>query len=58
MRRIVLKSGEVFSNAHLKRTGAFNASALVAATDIIEQVRERGDAALREFTEKFDGVRV
>ncbi len=56
MRRIVLKSGEVFSNAHLKRTGAFNASALVAATDIIEQVRERGDAALREFTEKFDGV--
>ncbi len=58
MRRIILQSGEAFSNAHLKRTGAFNAEALIAATDIIEQVRDRGDEALREFTEKFDGVRV
>ncbi len=30
-----------------KRTGAFNAGALTAATAIIEDVRERGDAALR-----------
>ncbi len=58
MRRVILTSGEVFSNTHLKRTGAFNAEALTAATAIIEDVRERGDAALREYTEKFDGVRL
>ncbi len=58
MRRVMLQPGEVFSNAHLKRTGAFNAQALAAATDIIQQVRERGDDALRDLTERFDGVRV
>ncbi|MBU5406307.1 histidinol dehydrogenase [Paraeggerthella hongkongensis] len=58
MRRVTLVPGEVFSNAHLKRTGAFNAEALAAATDIIADVRERGDAALRDYTERFDGVRV
>ena len=36
MRRIVLEPGEVFTNKHLKRTGAFNAAALTAATSIIE----------------------
>ena len=58
MRRVILQPGETFSNAHLKRTGAFNAQALAAATDIIEDVRARGDAALREYTERFDGVKV
>lgn len=58
MRRITLKAGEEFSNAHLKRTGAFNAAALTAATAIVEDVRARGDEALRDLTEKFDGVRV
>lgn len=56
MRRVKLSQGEVFSNKHLKRTGAFNADALSAATTIIEEVRTRGDAALREYTERFDGV--
>ena len=58
MRRVILKTGEQFSNKHLKRTGAFNAQAMAAATNIIEQVREQGDAALRELTEKFDGVKI
>lgn len=58
MRRITLKSGETFNNTHLKRTGAFNAEALIAATDIVQQVRERGDAAVRDLTERFDGVRL
>ena len=31
---------------------------MAAATNIIEQVREQGDAALRELTEKFDGVKL
>ncbi len=58
MRRIILQPGEQFTNAHLKRTGAFNAQALTAATAIIEGVRERGDEALRAYTKQFDGVRV
>ena len=58
MRRITLKPGEVFTNAHLKRTGAFNAEALIAATAIVEDVRTRGDEAVREYTKKFDGVLV
>lgn len=57
MRRIMLQPDEVFSNAHLKRTGAFNAEALSAATSIVADVRERGDEALRAYTEKFDGVK-
>ncbi len=58
MRRVVLAPGEQFTNADLKRPSAFNAQALAAATDIIEQVRVRGDEALRECTERFDGVKV
>ena len=50
MRRVILNKDEQFSNKHLKRTGAFNAKAMAAATSIIEQVREQGDAALRELT--------
>ncbi|MGI6045778.1 MAG: histidinol dehydrogenase [Eggerthellaceae bacterium] len=56
MRRVVLNPGEVFSQSHLKRTGAFNEKALSAATEIVAHVREAGDAALREYTERFDGV--
>lgn len=58
MRRVVLGVDESFSQAHLKRTSAFNAQALEAATAIIEDVRERGDGALRDYTERFDGVKV
>ena len=57
MRRVILAPGEPFTNAHLRRTGAFNAEALSAATAIVEDVRERGDEALRDLTERFDGVR-
>ncbi|WP_139653529.1 histidinol dehydrogenase [Raoultibacter phocaeensis] len=56
MRRIVLQPGETFKESSLNRTGAFNAEALIAATSIVEDVRERGDAALSEYTEKFDDV--
>lgn len=58
MRRVILAEDEQFTNVQLKRQSAFNPQALAAATDIIEQVRERGDAALREYTERFDGVKV
>lgn len=58
MRRVKLNRGERFSESHLRRTSAFNANALKAATDIVADVRERGDAALREYTSRFDGVEI
>ena len=58
MRRVILASDEQFTAAHLKRQSAFNAQAMEAATAIIEDVRTRGDAALREYTQRFDGVEV
>ncbi|MBR3690884.1 MAG: histidinol dehydrogenase [Eggerthellaceae bacterium] len=56
MRRVKLAQTEQFDSSYINRTGAFNAKALTAATSIIEEVRSRGDAALRDFTERFDGV--
>jgi histidinol dehydrogenase len=56
MRRIVLTEDQVFEEKQLNRTGAFNADAMIAATNIVEAVRTRGDEALREFTSRFDGV--
>lgn len=56
MRRIELEANQAFEESLLDRTSAFNADALVAATNIVEAVRERGDAALKEFTQRFDGV--
>lgn len=56
MRRIELASHEVFKEDMLNRVGAFNADALIAATTIVEDVRSRGDEALREYTQRFDGV--
>ena len=58
MRRIILQQGEEFGNAHLQRKSAFNAKALEIATQIVVDVRERGDECLRELTAKFDGVEI
>jgi len=58
MRRIQLQQGEEFSNAHLQRKSAFNAKALEIATQIVADVRKRGDECLRELTAKFDGVEI
>ena len=56
MRRIVLEKNQIFDESLLQRTGAFDADALIAATRIVEDVRARGDEALREYTAKLDGV--
>ncbi len=58
MRRIDLKPTEPFRKELIDRTGAFDANALKAATDIVADVRERGDEALRELTARFDGVKL
>lgn len=56
MRRVRLQRGQLFDDSLLNRTSAFDAKALVAATQIVDDVRKRGDEALREYTAKFDGV--
>ena len=58
MRRIILQEGENLKESDLSRKGAFNAQAMASATAIIEDVRARGDEALREYTAKFDGVEI
>lgn len=56
MRRVVLEPGQIFDESLLNRTSAFDAQALTAATAIVEDVRTRGDEALKELTRRFDGV--
>lgn len=56
MKRIILKKTEVFDETYLRRTGAFNAQAMVAATEIVERVKKEGDSAIRDYTQKYDGV--
>ena len=56
MREMHLGPADTFDAAMLERESAFDADALHAATDIVADVRERGDAALREYSERFDGV--
>lgn len=56
MRRVELKPTEPFRPELINRTGAFNADALKTATDIVADVRARGDEALAELTERLDGV--
>ena len=44
--------------AALRRPGGFlSPEARASARSIVEEVRQRGDAALLEYTERFDGVR-
>ncbi|MGI8867050.1 MAG: histidinol dehydrogenase, partial [Rubrobacteraceae bacterium] len=43
---------------NLRRPGGFLSKKIRdIARDIVEDVRERGDAALLEYTERFDGMR-
>jgi histidinol dehydrogenase len=42
--------------ADIARTGGIDAEVLGVASRIVDDVRERGDEALREFTEQFDRV--
>ena len=53
----ILKYGEVSNDELFARvTPAFNVKEIVA--DIIENVKTRGDEALYEYCERFDGVRL
>jgi histidinol dehydrogenase len=56
MKEIRLAAGERLSERDLSREGAaLPAEVVEAAEGIVADVRERGDAAVRELTERFDG---
>jgi histidinol dehydrogenase len=53
-----MKSGPREVVGELRRPGGFLSQEIrTAARRIVEDVRDRGDAALLEYTERFDGVR-
>ncbi|MBE0476979.1 MAG: histidinol dehydrogenase [Coriobacteriia bacterium] len=54
MRRIELARGERVDERRLGRSGGIDAEVLNVASRIVEDVRARGDAALREYTATFD----
>lgn len=56
MRRIELARGRRLQEADVARTGGIDAEVLGVASRIVDDVRERGDEALRELTEQFDRV--
>jgi histidinol dehydrogenase len=54
MRRIELTGGRPLTDAMLARSGGVDAEVLSVAGRIVEDVRQRGDEALREYTQQFD----
>ena len=54
--RLDLRGGGGPVAARLPRPGPASAGPLEAVRGIISEIRERGDDALRELTERFDGV--
>jgi len=55
MRRIELKRGRALDTADLRRDGGVDPEVLSVAARIVEDVRQRGDEAVREYTQRFDG---
>lgn len=53
-----LQAGETLSASQLPRQGVLPASIMESAQAIVEDVKQRGDDALREYCKKFDGVDV
>jgi histidinol dehydrogenase len=54
MRRIVLEPGQRLTQADVARSGGVDPEVLSVSAKIVGDVRERGDAALRELTLQFD----
>ncbi|MCE5203322.1 MAG: histidinol dehydrogenase [Coriobacteriales bacterium] len=54
MRRIELARGRRLSRDDVPRSGGIDSEVLGVAQRIIDDVRERGDAALRDYSEQFD----
>ena len=58
IRRIGLTRGQVFTEEMLARGGGVDAEVLSVAARIVDDVRARGDVALRELTRQFDGAEI
>lgn len=56
IRQITLAPGQRLTEALLDRSGGIDAAIEQTAADIIADVRQRGDAALLEYTSRFDGA--
>ena len=56
MRRIVLDRGAHLTDRDLARSGGVDAEIIGVASRIVDDVRKRGDDALREYTMNFDKV--
>ena len=54
MRRIDLEPGQRLTETDLARSGGVDAEVLGVAARIVDDVRQRGDVALREYTLNFD----
>ncbi len=54
LRRIVLEPGQRLTEADLARSGGIDAEVIGVAARIVDDVRQRGDEAVREFTLQFD----
>ncbi|MDR3687237.1 MAG: histidinol dehydrogenase [Coriobacteriia bacterium] len=54
MRRIELQPGQRLTDADLARSGGVDAEIIGVAARIVDDVRQRGDVALREYTLNFD----
>jgi len=55
MRRIELAPGQRLDEKLLARSGGVDAEIVNATARIVDDVRDRGDAAVREYTARFDG---
>ena len=58
MRRVELARGRMLPEGTLRPAGGMDPEVLSVAARIVEDVRQRGDDALHDYTEKFDGVDV
>ena len=56
MRTIELRGDRALTNEDLERKGALPESVMESAKAIVDDVRERGDEALRAYCTKFDGA--
>jgi len=58
IRHIELGKGQRLTESLLQRSGGIDAGIEATAADIIARVREQGDAALFDYTERFDKVKL
>jgi len=58
MRRIVLERGQLLTDADLARSGGVDAEVIGVAAKIVDDVRVRGDVALREYTATLDKAEI